>query len=63
MIKGSDLQDLFKAAREGDQKKYSEFLRISTKILMGFVKKRIAVNNAEDVVQEILISIHKARHT
>lgn len=63
MIKNSELQDLFKAAREGDQKKYSDFLCIITKILRGFVKKRIAVNDVEDVVQEILISIHKARHT
>ena len=63
MIKSSELQDLFKGALEGDQKKYSDFLCIINKILRGFVKKRIAVNDAEDVVQEILISIHKARHT
>ena len=63
MIKGSELQDLFKGALEGDQKKYSEFLSIITKVLRSFVKKRITVNDVEDVVQEILISIHKARHT
>ncbi len=63
MIKSFELQDLFKKAREGDQNKYSDFLRIITKILSGFVKKRIAVNDVEDVVQEILVSIHKARHT
>lgn len=62
-IKSSELQDLFKAALVGDQKKYSEFFSISAKILRSFVKKRIALNDAEDVVQEILISIHKARHT
>lgn len=62
-IKSSELQALFKEALEGNQKKYSDFLLINTKILRGFVKKRIALNDAEDVVQEILISIHKARHT
>ena len=63
MIKSYELKDLFKSALEGDQKKYSSFLQIVTKILRCFVKKRIAVNSVEDVVQEILISIHKARHT
>ncbi len=62
-IKSSELQALFKEALEGNQKKYSDFLLINTKILRGFVKKRIALNDVEDVVQEILISIHKARHT
>jgi RNA polymerase sigma-70 factor (ECF subfamily) len=63
MIKSLELQELFKAALAGDQKKYSEFLHIISKILRSFVRKRIALNDAEDVVQEILISIHKARHT
>ncbi len=58
-----DLLGLFKAAISGDQTSYAKFLEVSAKILRSFVAKRIARNDVEDVVQEILISIHKSRHS
>lgn len=62
-IKTSQLQELFKSGLAGDSLSYNNFLQESAKILRYFVAKRIAKNDVEDVVQEILISIHKARHT
>jgi RNA polymerase sigma-70 factor (ECF subfamily) len=51
-------------AQRGDQAAYDEVLRLAARAARGFVIRRVgAVDWAEDVVQEALITIHKARHT
>lgn len=47
----------------GDQAAYAKFLHAITPLLRRMVGKKLASAEVEDVVQEVLISIHKARHT
>lgn len=61
--KYKELEDLLRASLTGDQAAYSKFLRSITPLLRRVVGARLNHSEAEDVVQEILISIHKARHT
>jgi len=51
-------------AQQGDSKAYARLFKKITPILRAFVGKNLNnAHDAEDVVQEILISIHKASHT
>jgi RNA polymerase sigma-70 factor, ECF subfamily len=51
-------------AQRGDQAAYDEVLRLAAREARGFVARRVGgVDWVEDVVQEALITIHKARHT
>lgn len=54
---------LFQAALAGDEKSYRLFLTQISDKLRRFLGKRIPLAEVEDVLQEILISLHKARHT
>jgi RNA polymerase sigma-70 factor (ECF subfamily) len=54
---------LFQAALAGDEKSYRIFLTEISGKLRRFIGRRIAISEVEDVLQEVLISIHKARHT
>lgn len=48
----------------GDQLAYAELLRKTISLLRPFLSKRLSFGNeVDDLMQEILISIHKARHT
>ena len=63
-IRGLELEILLESANRGDKIAYSKFLNLLSPLLMRFISKKInAADEAEDVLQEILISIHKARHT
>ncbi len=58
------LEQLMLLAQQGDSRSYARLFQQITPILRAFVGKKL--NNpqdAEDVVQEILISIHSASHT
>ncbi len=58
------LEDLMHAAQQGDKESYRLLLAESAKLARAFVSRRInRPQDAEDVVQEILLAIHKARHT
>ncbi len=57
------LQDLIKLALAGDQNSYHQFLTQISVVIRVIVAKKIPVADIEDVVQEVLISVHKARHT
>jgi RNA polymerase sigma-70 factor (ECF subfamily) len=57
------LAALLRAGLAGNNVDYAKFLSTITPLLRRVVSGRIAINDVEDVVQEILISIHKARHT
>lgn len=51
-------------AQQGDHKAYARLFKEITPILRAFVGKKLnSPQDAEDVVQEILISIHSASHT
>ena len=53
-----------KLANDGDKKAYADVLSESTLLLRGFISKKINnFDDVEDVVQEILISLHNSRHT
>lgn len=55
---------LMARAQDGDQRAYDELLRLAARDARGFVSRRVgAVDWVEDVVQEALITLHKARHT
>ena len=48
----------------GDQRAYAELLQETTRLLRPFLAKRLRqAGEIDDLLQEILISIHKARHT
>ena len=48
----------------GDKHAYAEILQETSRFLRPFLAKRLSfTNEVDDLLQEILISIHKARHT
>lgn len=61
--KYKELAALLCAGLAGDQTAYATFLSTITPMLRRMVGRRLANAEVEDVVQEVLISIHKARHT
>jgi RNA polymerase sigma-70 factor (ECF subfamily) len=61
--KYTEITALLVAGLGGDQAAYAKFLSTITPILRRMVGRRLVQADVEDVVQEILISIHKARHT
>lgn len=64
MEKSLPLETLMELAQAGDNNAYRHLLIHITKILRNFLNKRLFYKEIiEDVLQEILISIHKARHT
>ncbi|MDD2914540.1 MAG: sigma-70 family RNA polymerase sigma factor [Gallionella sp.] len=55
---------LMRQAQSGDQRAYAELLRETSRLLRPFLAKRLSFSSeVDDLLQEILISIHKARHT
>ena len=59
-----DFAALMKRALGGDQRAYSTLLQETSRLLRPFLSKRLTfTNEVDDLLQEILISIHKARHT
>lgn len=61
--KYSALTALFRSGLGGNRADYARFLQNITPLLKRVVGRRIAASDVDDVVQEILISVHKARHT
>ena len=51
------------AALAGDGPAYADFLSQLSPILRRVIGRKIPMSDVEDVLQEVLISIHKARHT
>ena len=56
------LVDLMKRSQEGDKGAYSELLEKLIKILKNYFEGKMP-QFSDDIVQDTLISIHKARHT
>ena len=59
-----DFETLMMRSLEGDKIAYGELLRATARLLRPYLSARLQ-NDAEidDLMQEILLSIHKARHT
>jgi RNA polymerase sigma-70 factor (ECF subfamily) len=64
MEEDAGLAALMRKAQEGDKSSYAALLRETARLLRPFLSRRLGFESAvDDVLQEILISIHKARHT
>lgn len=68
MSQRSDHKDkwskLMYEAQKGNKQSYNQLLREISKVISAFIRTRIKDKDmAEDITQEVLISIHKARHT
>jgi RNA polymerase sigma-70 factor (ECF subfamily) len=60
----SELGRLMVAAQRGDRDSYEALLARITGLVVPFVRKRVGdVAWCDDVVQETLLAIHRARHT
>lgn len=59
-----DLAALMRRALAGDQRAYADLLRETARFLRPYLSRRLsAESEVDDLLQEILVSIHKARHT
>ena len=59
-----DLEALVRRSLSGDKMAYAQLLREVARLLRPFLARRLVVESeVDDLLQEILISIHKARHT
>ncbi|MBK9160068.1 MAG: sigma-70 family RNA polymerase sigma factor [Nitrosomonadales bacterium] len=59
-----NLETLMRLSLAGDRQAYAELLRETARLLRPFLSRRLGSGSeVDDVLQEILISIHKARHT
>jgi len=55
---------LMASAQQGDAPAYEELLRLLARETRGFVGRRVGwADWAEDVVQEVLLTVHRARNT
>ncbi|MEO7929137.1 MAG: sigma-70 family RNA polymerase sigma factor [Gallionella sp.] len=62
--KTDDFAALMRLAIAGDSNAYATLLRETSRFLKPFLAKRLSfTNEVDDLLQEILISIHKARNT
>lgn len=61
----AELARLLRAAIEGDERAYADFLHQTAALVRGFVRRKIVQGGVdpEDVVQETLLAIHVKRHT
>jgi RNA polymerase sigma-70 factor, ECF subfamily len=58
------LEELMQRARQGDQAAYTALFHAITPALRGFLIRRLGAHaDVEDVIQNILLSIHRAGHT
>lgn len=60
----TDLETLMQRALAGDKRAYTAVLQETSRFLRPFLAKRLnRSTEVDDLLQEILLSIHKARHT
>jgi RNA polymerase sigma-70 factor (ECF subfamily) len=61
---GVDFEELMRQSLAGDKRAYAELLRETARLLRPFLSRRLSFESeVDDLLQEILISVHKARHT
>ena len=62
--KVENLEALMRLAQAGDKRAYTGLLQETSRFLRPFLAKRLSqASEVDDLLQEILLSIHKARHT
>ena len=62
--KTDNFEGLMILSLHGDQQAYASLLKETSRFLRPFLAKRLSfTNEVDDLLQEILISLHKARHT
>jgi RNA polymerase sigma-70 factor (ECF subfamily) len=63
--KEAHLRTLFQRGLDGDGAAYRQFLMELGAHLRGFLRRRLydGASDAEDLVQEVLLAVHNARHT
>ncbi len=62
--RSDDLAALMQRSLDGDTQAYAELLQETARLLRPYLARRLyAGSEVDDVLQEVLISIHKARHT
>jgi RNA polymerase sigma-70 factor (ECF subfamily) len=62
--KNPSLEELMHLSQQGDKRSYAKLLHEVSGLLRGYLFKRISASaDVEDILQEILISLHNARHT
>jgi RNA polymerase sigma-70 factor (ECF subfamily) len=62
--KTDNFEALMSQSLAGDQRAYAALLQETSRLLRPFLAKRLSfTNEVDDLLQEILLSIHKARHT
>ena len=60
----ANLETLMRQSLQGDRQAYAGLLRETARLLRPYLSQRLSFDSeVDDVLQEILISIHKARHT
>lgn len=63
-MKDTDFEALMRHALEGNRKAYADLLRETARFLKPYLSLRLHnETEVDDVLQDILLSIHKARHT
>lgn len=58
-----ELRELFVSGANGDSQRYLDFLTAFSKILRVLLAKTLPASDVDDVIQEILASVHSSRHT
>jgi RNA polymerase sigma-70 factor (ECF subfamily) len=62
--KTENLEALMKLSLDGDKQAYAVLLQETARLLRPFLSRRLnSASEVDDLLQEILISVHKARHT
>ncbi len=58
------LEEQMVRAQEGDRQAYGAVLEEAARISRNYLRRKVNIDeDLEDIIQEILLSIHKARHT
>ena len=64
MTEVPDLEALVRGSLSGDNMAHAQLLREVARLLRPFLARRLVVEGeVDDLLQEILLSVHKARHT
>ena len=61
--KNNTLEQLMQAAQAGNQRAYESVLRAISQKLVIYLGRKLPPKDRDDVLQDILLSIHKVRHT
>jgi len=64
MVEDAQLKEWMLAAQQGDQRAYQQLLQAATLMLRAYLKPRVSDHDkVDDILQEVLVAVHKARHT